>query len=401
MSDTFYQAFEEKYRGSRAIIKLRMRVYEPFLRLISADSKKPSGLDLACGRGEWLEILSELGYDAKGIGKEKVLVEICRQRGLNVEIKKPIDALQTLASDSLDVITGFYIAEDTPFEELKTITKESFRVLKPNGILIFESFNPENIHTGAASFYRNPQHRQPVSPMLLEFLPEYFGFKKVKLIRLNENVDLSPDKLISLRVALGGVGEAYAVVAQKFVNSEIDIDKIQNTDSPDVEKLMSFYDQQINQQLMTLSKATADAMLVAKKAEDALQFIHQSFLWKATAPIRWLEHQTRMLRQYGVLARIKALLIKVITSVINRGFNFVSVRPRLHRLCLTAIRKVGLYERVRGFVKREEEVVIFPATREIEEEAYKDYYRLQCMSTESLDIYNSLISMIQNNGKLR
>jgi O-antigen chain-terminating methyltransferase len=396
MSDAFYQAFEEKYRGSRASIKLRMSVYEPFLRLISADSKKPSGLDLACGRGEWLEILSELGYDAKGIGKDKGLVEVCRQRGLNVEIKDPIDALKNLASDSLDVVTGFYIAEDIPFEDLKIITKESFRVLKPNGILIFESFNPENIHTGAVSFYRNPQHRQPVSPILLEFLPEYFGFKKVKLFRLNENIDLSPDKLISLRVALGGVGEAYAVVAQKFVNSEIDIDKIQNTDSPDVEKLISFYDQQ----LVTLRKATADAMLVAKKAEDALQFIHQSFLWKATTPIRWLEHQTRLLRQYGVLARIKALLIKVITSVINRVFNFVSVRPRLHRFCLTAIHKIGLYELMRGFVKREE-VVIFPATLEIEEEAYKDYYRLECMSAESLDIYNSLISMIQSNGKLR
>ena len=36
MSDNFYRAFEEKHRGTRDLIKLRQRVYLPFIEPIQS-----------------------------------------------------------------------------------------------------------------------------------------------------------------------------------------------------------------------------------------------------------------------------------------------------------------------------------------------------------------------------
>ena len=41
-------------------------------------------VDLGCGRGEWLELLQEEGFQAKGVDQNHILVEECVRAGLDV-----------------------------------------------------------------------------------------------------------------------------------------------------------------------------------------------------------------------------------------------------------------------------------------------------------------------------
>ncbi len=62
MSGNFYRAFEDRHRGSRALIKQRLRVYEAFLQALKEADEACPALDIGCGRGEWLELLIEQGF---------------------------------------------------------------------------------------------------------------------------------------------------------------------------------------------------------------------------------------------------------------------------------------------------------------------------------------------------
>ena len=55
--NSFYRAFEDQHRGSRELIKSRLNVYRPFIEPLITPDEQYQGIDLGCGRGEWLEIL--------------------------------------------------------------------------------------------------------------------------------------------------------------------------------------------------------------------------------------------------------------------------------------------------------------------------------------------------------
>lgn len=221
MSDMFYRAFEEKYRGSRELIKSRLQVYLPFLRPLLKFYPVGKALDVGCGRGEWLDLMGELGFDACGVDLDDGMLEACRERNLNVENADAISYLKGLPDSSLCIVSGFHLAEHLPFEVLQHLVQEALRVLVPGGLLILETPNPENIVVGASSFYLDPTHQRPIPPELLSFLPEHYGFGRWKILRLQENPDLRRLKNIELIHVLKGVSPDYAVVAQKSGSDEL------------------------------------------------------------------------------------------------------------------------------------------------------------------------------------
>ncbi len=75
--DALYAALEDRFRGSREEIKDRFRVYLPY---VEAAREKGDVVDLGCGRGEWLELLNDAGIKARGVEKNRVLIELCRER---------------------------------------------------------------------------------------------------------------------------------------------------------------------------------------------------------------------------------------------------------------------------------------------------------------------------------
>lgn len=187
--DSFYIEFEAKYRGSKDDIKQRVSVYIDYLENLTISKEKIKILDIGCGRGEWLELLKENAYQAKGIDLNRVMAENLKQQGLNVSQGDAIKYLETLSDNSLSVITGFHIIEHLPFTTLVNLFEQSLRVIEPGGMVIFETPNPENILVAAHFFYLDPTHIAPLVPATTNFLLENTGFIRVQIKRLHKYSD--------------------------------------------------------------------------------------------------------------------------------------------------------------------------------------------------------------------
>jgi SAM-dependent methyltransferase len=184
--DAFYVAFEEQFRGSREDIYNRLNFYLPWIEKAQVGTKESPILDVGCGRGEWLELLRESGYTARGLDLNRVMIEQCHLRGLEGIESDVMAYLQSLPSNSLGAVTGFHIIEHLPFEVLIKLLDEAVRVLHSGGLVIFETPNPENLLVGACNFYSDPTHRNPLFPPTLKFLVEQRGLVDVQLLRLSE-----------------------------------------------------------------------------------------------------------------------------------------------------------------------------------------------------------------------
>jgi SAM-dependent methyltransferase len=215
MSDNFYKAFEDRYRGSRDNIKARQSAYLPFLAPLARLHAPATALDLGCGRGEWLELVAENGFAARGIDLDDGMLSACRARGLQVETADALVTLRALPANSVSLVSAFHLVEHIPFDAVQELIREALRALQPGGLLIMETPNPENLSVGAHSFYRDPSHLRPLPPELLLFAAEFGGFSRQRIVRLQEDPALRTAGVTRLQHVLDGVSPDYAVVAQK------------------------------------------------------------------------------------------------------------------------------------------------------------------------------------------
>jgi O-antigen chain-terminating methyltransferase len=177
--EPIYVELEDRFRGTREEIKERFREYLPYV-----NAQAPV-IDLACGRGEWLELLGENGLEACGVDSNSLQAEQCRARGLNVTEEDLFRFLQGVAHASAGAVTGFHIIEHLSFNGLVTLLDEVMRVLRPGGIVIFETPNPENLVVGSNYFYLDPTHRHPLPTELMEFLFKNRGFEQIEILPLH------------------------------------------------------------------------------------------------------------------------------------------------------------------------------------------------------------------------
>lgn len=244
---SFYRAFEDRFRGSRELIRQRFDVYAPFLdELVKGGSA--NALDAGCGRGEWLQLLRDKGFDALGVDLDDPMLEACREIGLNVKRADAIAELQAMADDSVSLVSGFHIAEHLPFEQLQVLVCEAHRVLKPGGLLILETPNPENLKVSTLTFFLDPTHKNPIPPLLLGFMTEYYGFARTNVLRLQERKTFPEGASATMNDVIYGVSPDYAIVAQKYnvaaKNENFDC-LFQNTYGLTDETLVNMFDRKI------------------------------------------------------------------------------------------------------------------------------------------------------------
>ena len=182
--DAFYFAFENHFRGTRTEIKERARVYLPCLSEAGVGMTEKPVLDVGCGRGEWLELLKENNCSARGADANTTMVALCRELGLDVTLADAVTHLRSLPARSQGAVTGFHIIEHLPFPILLELMAESWRVLQPSGVAIFETPNPGNVQVGTNNFYIDPSHLHPLPALLSQFLLETVGFTNVRILYL-------------------------------------------------------------------------------------------------------------------------------------------------------------------------------------------------------------------------
>ena len=267
MRDDFYRLFEEKYRGSRDTIKSRLKVYLPFIAPLKEIYTNPEVLDLGCGRGEWLELLGEEGFVAQGVDLDTGMLEPCKESNFSVRVCDALNALKETASDSLVLVSAIHVVEHVSFEYLMALVAQAHRVLKPGGLLIMETPNPENFVVGTSSFYLDPTHQKPLPPHLLAFVPEFEGFFRFKILRLQESKDLAVNRAPRIRDVLDGVSPDYAVVAQKKAPRKI-CNRFNDAFSPEYGLTFPFLTERFDNRFDEAERNAGQAERKARQAEQ-------------------------------------------------------------------------------------------------------------------------------------
>lgn len=183
--DALYAAFQDRFRGSREDIKTRLRAHLPRVRAAGVGTEAMPIVDLGCGRGEWLELLRDEGLKARGADLNRVSIAGCREIGLEIVEEDALSFLRSIPDVAVGAVTGFHIIEHLPFDVLLGLLDETYRVLKPGGLAIFETPNPHNVIVGSCSFYLDPTHRNPLPAGLMQFMMEIRGFSEVEIVGLH------------------------------------------------------------------------------------------------------------------------------------------------------------------------------------------------------------------------
>lgn len=207
--NAMYVSFEDRFRGDRADIKQRVAVYLPMIEAAQVGTLDAPIVDVGCGRGEWLELMKERSLTARGVDLNRIMVNECRERGFEVVEADALHYLRELPDNSLGAVTGMHIIEHLPLPTLIALLDESLRVLRPGGLAIFETPNPENLVVGACNFYMDPTHRNPLPPPMVEYLVEARGFVRVEIRRWRQGLQ---DSLQFLPAETSGATELNPLI---------------------------------------------------------------------------------------------------------------------------------------------------------------------------------------------
>jgi len=216
--DAMYLTFEDRFRGTREDIKERLKTYLPYIEQAAEKNMDAPLLDLGCGRGEWLELLKEKRHKSQGVDLNRVMIQQCRDLGLDVTEADAVNFLKKQKENSYGVITGFHIVEHMPLKALIALLDEARRVLIPGGMIILETPNPENLLVGSCSFYTDPTHRTPIPPNPLKFLVDQRGFVNTEIVRLHKVKEVSPTGQVLMDEVIQrfNMEQDYAIIGYKI-----------------------------------------------------------------------------------------------------------------------------------------------------------------------------------------
>ncbi|MFT5875568.1 MAG: 2-polyprenyl-3-methyl-5-hydroxy-6-metoxy-1,4-benzoquinol methylase, partial [Clostridium sp.] len=178
-NDSNYFNFEQQFRGPEHLIKERQKIYVDDVRKAF---NKCSGylLEVGGGRGEFLELCKENEIPAKGIDLNEFMIEVCKKKGLDSIKGNVIEFLYSVDDESLCAITAFQVVEHLSQEELNELIELALVKLKPGGVIILETVNPDSI-LALKNFYIDPTHQKPINSQTLRYLLEVTGFSDVKV----------------------------------------------------------------------------------------------------------------------------------------------------------------------------------------------------------------------------
>ena len=183
-----YVQYENQFRGTRESIKNRLAFYLPYVSQLYP-IENAHVLDVGCGRGEWLEFLRERGIEAVGVDNNSSMVDYCHSIGLNVNYADCMSFLNDHSSGNYHAITAFQLIEHLRFKTMFHFFKLCYDALLPNGFVIFETPNNDNLLVAASLFHKDPTHVNKLTPDVIKFYLEQAGFTDVETIFLNKRYE--------------------------------------------------------------------------------------------------------------------------------------------------------------------------------------------------------------------
>jgi len=175
LEDWPYAAFENRFRGTEEQVKKQLLKYIPYFK------KEGKVLDLGCGRGEFIEILTDSGIDAEGVDINEQMVDTCLEKGLSCQKGDLLERLNACEDGTLAGIFSSQVIEHLPPSYLKRMIELAYFKLSPSSYLVLETINPASVFSLVQIYYLDLSHEKPILPETLKFLLENSGFDDVEI----------------------------------------------------------------------------------------------------------------------------------------------------------------------------------------------------------------------------
>jgi len=183
----FYRQLENSRDDQRAE---RFKIYLPQVEAAVTRTDGKPVMDLGCGDGAWVSLLSSRGTPAFGIDTNSARVAEGVERGLDLREGDAVSALTEAETGSLSVVSAHHLIEHLSFETAAWIVREAVRVLAPGGILLFEIPNGANALAGQFPCHTAPVSQGRSTDHVFRVLFETAGFHPVELRHLNSHEQL-------------------------------------------------------------------------------------------------------------------------------------------------------------------------------------------------------------------
>ena len=186
LMDHWYQDLQDLHRGSQEHLLRSQQSYVHHFNERASELRLAGPImDLGCGRGEWLSLMSKEGWAVRGVDSSEPAVREASANGLDVELGDLVEVLQACPENALAGVTAFQVVEHLPFSRITALMHAAFRALVPGGILLLETPNPENLQVASYGFWMDPTHRHPIPPPLIMDLSFHVGFRDGSILRSN------------------------------------------------------------------------------------------------------------------------------------------------------------------------------------------------------------------------
>ncbi len=195
-----YREFEDLFRGSETFIADRQRRY------LDVIGDCAPAVDVGCGRGEFLDLLTDAGIAVTGVDMDAGMVARCRAKGHADTVQADgIAYLEGRPDASLGLVFCAQVVEHMRPADLDRFLRVAAQKLRPGGLLVAETVNP---HSAAAlkAFWVDITHQHPLFPEPMLALCRISGFTAAYVFHPNGSGDVEADRYVT--------GE-YAVVARR------------------------------------------------------------------------------------------------------------------------------------------------------------------------------------------
>jgi SAM-dependent methyltransferase len=190
-----YRGFEDVFRGHEEFIRGRQQFYVDVLR------EHSPVLDLACGRGELLDLLSAAGIEARGVDLDSGMVEHVRAKGHEVVHGDAVEYLEAQEPNSLGAVFCAQLIEHLSYEQFTRLLALAREKLVDGGVLVAETVNPHSI--GALkTFWVDLTHRTPIFPEVALVYARLLGFAEGRIVFPNGRGDFDDDIQVQGEYAL-------------------------------------------------------------------------------------------------------------------------------------------------------------------------------------------------------
>ena len=216
MKSDYYLNFENQFRGESKSINEQFSKYIELIKLSLDVNESSKLLDIGSGRGEWLQICTQVVDECIGIENDSNMVELCRKKGLNILEDDAILALNKISSNSISIITAFHIIEHMEHKTIQNLLSECYRVLNSKGILIIETPSIDNLVVSANNFFVDPTHITHINKDGIMFDIKNAGFSDVKDFNIHGG-PLQNDKHSKITRVFNGIAQDLLVIAVKNI----------------------------------------------------------------------------------------------------------------------------------------------------------------------------------------